>query len=214
MIFPFYLFSHCFLPLIPSRQTESRTVLNGLFCLTSPSAWCPRLWSCWNISMKQSSSPHMLGKPPKDLHSQPSQLTRYFEMASLSPFQCEPLRDEGCSTPTAVTAPRAPLDVAEWVALPLLFWKVTGRGKYTNRGDQDTAEPWDNPLTILGFPCGSDGKESACNAGDMGLIHGSGRSPGEGNGHHSSILAQRILWTEDPGGLQFMESQSWTWLSD
>jgi len=30
--------------------------------------------------------------------------------------------------------------------------------------------------------CGSDGKESACNAGDLGLISGSGRSPGEGNG--------------------------------
>ena len=29
---------------------------------------------------------------------------------------------------------------------------------------------------------GSDGKASACNAGDLGSIHGSGRSPGEGNG--------------------------------
>ena len=35
----------------------------------------------------------------------------------------------------------------------------------------------------LGFSCGSDGKESACNAGDPGLIPGSGRSPGEGNGN-------------------------------
>ena len=33
----------------------------------------------------------------------------------------------------------------------------------------------------LGFPSGSDGKESACNVGDLGLIPGSGRSPGEGN---------------------------------
>ena len=33
-----------------------------------------------------------------------------------------------------------------------------------------------------GFPCGSDGKESACNVGDPGSIPGSGRSPGEGNG--------------------------------
>ena len=31
------------------------------------------------------------------------------------------------------------------------------------------------------FPGGSDGKASACNAGDPGLISGSGRSPGEGN---------------------------------
>ena len=37
--------------------------------------------------------------------------------------------------------------------------------------------------TKKGFPGGSDGKESACNAGDPGLMHGSGRSPGEGNGN-------------------------------
>ena len=35
----------------------------------------------------------------------------------------------------------------------------------------------------MGFPGGSDGKESACNAGDLGLIPGLGRSPGEGNGN-------------------------------
>ena len=37
--------------------------------------------------------------------------------------------------------------------------------------------------TIWGFPGGSDGKESACNAGDLGLISGVGRSTGEGNGN-------------------------------
>ena len=31
---------------------------------------------------------------------------------------------------------------------------------------------------------------------------------------HSSILAWRISWTEEPGGLQFMSSQSWTRLND
>ena len=43
---------------------------------------------------------------------------------------------------------------------------------------------------IFGFPGGSDGKESACNAGDLGLIPGSGRSPGEGKGYplqHSGL---------------------------
>ena len=35
----------------------------------------------------------------------------------------------------------------------------------------------------MGFPGGSDGKESACNAGDLGLIPGSGKSPREGNGN-------------------------------
>ena len=33
------------------------------------------------------------------------------------------------------------------------------------------------------FPSGSEGKESACNMGDLGLIPGSERSPGEGNGN-------------------------------
>ena len=36
---------------------------------------------------------------------------------------------------------------------------------------------------FLGFPGGSDGKESACNAGDLGSIPGLGRSPGEGKGY-------------------------------
>ena len=42
---------------------------------------------------------------------------------------------------------------------------------------------------------GSAGKESACNAGNLGSIPGLGRSPGEKKGYHSSILAWRIPWT-------------------
>ena len=47
---------------------------------------------------------------------------------------------------------------------------------------------WANIYTVLiirigGFPGGSEVKASACNAGDPGLIPGSGRSPGEGNGN-------------------------------
>ena len=37
--------------------------------------------------------------------------------------------------------------------------------------------------SYMGFPGGSDGKESACNAGDLGLIPGLGRSSGEGHGN-------------------------------
>ena len=44
--------------------------------------------------------------------------------------------------------------------------------------------------------------KNACNAGDPGLIPGSGRSPGERNATHSSILAWRIPWTGEPDGLQ------------
>ena len=46
-------------------------------------------------------------------------------------------------------------------------------------------------------------KKSTCNAGDSGSMPGSGRSPGEVNGYSlPGILAWRISWTEEPGGLQ------------
>ena len=54
---------------------------------------------------------------------------------------------------------------------------------------------------------GSDGKASACNAGDLGSIPVSGRPPGEGMTTHSSIFAWRNPWTEEPGGLQSVGSQ-------
>ena len=46
---------------------------------------------------------------------------------------------------------------------------------------------------------GSDDKESACSAGDLSLIPGSGTSPGEGK--------RTFPWTEEPGGLQSLGSQ-------
>ena len=101
-------------------------------------------------------------------------------------------------------------------------------------------------MEVLGFPDSSVGRESACNAGDTGLIPGSGRSAGEGIGYplqyswaslvaqlvknppamqetwvqslgwedplekematHSSTLAWKIPWTEEPGRLQSMGS--------
>ena len=60
----------------------------------------------------------------------------------------------------------------------------------------------------MSFPGGSEVKNPPANAGDMGSTPGSGRSPGEGNETHSSILAWRIPWTEEPGELQFMGSQN------
>ena len=53
----------------------------------------------------------------------------------------------------------------------------------------------------MAFSGGSNGKELAFNAGDAGSNPESGRYPGEGNGYHSSILAWRISWTEEHGGL-------------
>ena len=54
-----------------------------------------------------------------------------------------------------------------------------------------------------GLPCGSDGKESACKAGDQGSIPGLGRSPGEGNGN-----PLRYSCLESPHGQRSLESYS------
>ena len=53
-------------------------------------------------------------------------------------------------------------------------------------------------VAIQGFPGGSAGEESACNAGDLGSVSGLGRSPQDlekGTATHSSILTWRIPWT-------------------
>ena len=64
-------------------------------------------------------------------------------------------------------------------------------------------------VIISGFPGGPADKEFACNVGDLGSIPGLGRSPGEGSevATHSSILAWRIPWMEEPGRLQSTGSQ-------
>ena len=67
----------------------------------------------------------------------------------------------------------------------------------------------------MGFPGGSDGRVSACNVGVLGLIPGSGRSPGEGNGNplQYSCLENsmdRGAWQATVHGV----IKSWTGLSD
>ena len=53
-----------------------------------------------------------------------------------------------------------------------------------------------------GFPGGSVGKESACNAGDPGSLPGSENPLEKEMATHSSLRACEIPWTEEPGGLQ------------
>ena len=62
----------------------------------------------------------------------------------------------------------------------------------------------------MGFHGGSDSKQSACNAGDLGSIPGLGRFPEEGNGKPLQYSCLENSMEEEPGGLQFMGLQSWT----
>ena len=48
---------------------------------------------------------------------------------------------------------------------------------------------------FMAFPGGSAGKESACNAGDLGSIPGLGKSPGEGNGYPLQYSGLATAWT-------------------
>ena len=63
-------------------------------------------------------------------------------------------------------------------------------------------------LPIRGFPVDSDGKESAWNAGDLGLICGLGRSPGEGNGYPLRFSCLESSMDRGAGGLESMWSQA------
>ena len=70
-------------------------------------------------------------------------------------------------------------------------------------------------ISVLGFPCGSVVKNLSANVGDMGLIPGSGRSPGGGNGNplQYSCLGNpmdRGAWQATVHGI----AKSWTQLSD
>ena len=67
--------------------------------------------------------------------------------------------------------------------------------------------------SFTGYTGGSAGKESSCNAGDLGLIPGLGRSPGEGKGYPlqyswASFVAQLV---KNPPAMQETWVQSWGW---
>ena len=82
--------------------------------------------------------------------------------------------------------------------LTLSFSKKTGPGQ----------------TTLRSFPGGSDGKESACRAGDSGLIPGLGRSPGEGHGNPLQYSCPENSMDRRAWQAIIHGSQSWTWLRD
>ena len=67
----------------------------------------------------------------------------------------------------------------EWTIICNLTFRVSKRAVYK----EEILIIMSHPFNIKGFPGGSDGNKSVCNAGDQSSIPGLGRSPGERNGY-------------------------------
>ena len=114
----------------------------------------------------------------------------------------------------------------DWIGLPhcrQLLYHLSHQGSQLITGMVSAKFLWHQgsllifagPYSWKGFPAGSDGKESACKAGDLGLIPGLGRSPREGNGYplQYSCLGNsmyRGAWQSTVYGV----TKSRTWLND
>ena len=116
---------------------------------------------------------------------------------------CQTLNDlMHCSLPGSSVHGIFQARVLEWVAIAF-----SSRG-YTYTYSCTTY--LDKFHLLMGFLSGSAAKNLPANsgdAGDMSSIPGSGRSPGIEMATHSSTLAWKIPWTEEPGGLKSMGSQ-------
>ena len=92
-------------------------------------------------------------------------------------------------------------------------WRATVHG--VPRVEHNRAAKRSAARTWVGLPCGSDSKESARNAGDLGSIPGLGRSPGKGNGN---LLQYSCLENPMDRGARWATvhwvTKSQTWLSD
>ena len=87
------------------------------------------------------------------------------------------------------------------------------------RNDSDTCNTLDGPqdnyakYKKLVVPCGLEGKESGCNAGDSGSVPGLGRSPGEGNGYQlqysclENSMDRGAWWLQSMGPLNNNNNQ-------
>ena len=92
-----------------------------------------------------------------------------------------------------------------WMSLNCLFWC-----KNTRTDVESLLWQFCLSLSQHCFPCGSAGKESTCNAGDLGSIPGLGRSPGEGNGYPLQYSGLE----NSTDCIVHEAAKNWTWLSD
>ena len=121
-------------------------------------------------------------------------------------FQARMLRWVAVSFSRGSSWPRDWISILLSVSLPreATLWALTSCALENNskRLTLGTLIYYREAIINFSLLCISDGKESACNAEDVGSIPGLEGSPGEGNDNPLQfILAWRIPWTEEPGGL-------------
>ena len=117
--------------------------------------------------------------------------------------------EEVVATCSSVLAWRIP-GTEEWWASVYGVTQSQTRLKRLSRSSSSWRRDRLPTLVLLGLPCGSAGKESACSVGDLGSIPGLGRSPGEGKGYplqYSGLENSRDYIVH---GVE----KSWTRLSD
>ena len=161
-----------------------------------------------------------LGRAPGGGHGNPLQYSclgnphAQRRLAGYSPWGCEELdMTEQLSTSTGSVPSFCPSNSWwEFCSQNNTLMKTHWRYIITIESKGDNYFSIRNVLT---FTWGSDGKESACNAGDLGLIPGSGRSLGGGNGYPlwysclENSMNKRAWWAAVHG-----VTNSWTWLSN
>ena len=102
----------------------------------------------------------------------------------------------------------------------VLAWRTPGMGEpggLSSMGLHRVGHDWSDLATATdreeGFPCGSAGKESACNVGDLGSVPGLGRSPGEGKGYPLQYSGLENSM-DSPWGHKESDMTEWLSLSD
>ena len=106
---------------------------------------------------------------------------------------------------------------AKWFNFNICYSVSAHKGYFKTMASMTMGNLWQASVKVkhyillfymqLGFPGDSDGKESACNTVDGVLSLGREGPLEKGMAMHSSVLAWRIPWTKEPGGLQSMKLQ-------
>ena len=103
-----------------------------------------------------------------------------------------------CSIPGSPVHGSLQARILGWIATP------SSRGSSCSRDQTRVSHVyllWQGGSILLDFPCGSDSKDFACNAGDLGSVPGLGRSPAEGNGNPllysclENSMNRKACWT-------------------